>query len=521
MVFSSAEIELPMLLLVNLPSASPRPIRSLTDIPGLERLDELCDRFKVTITAHGSMLRHLVARLSPCPSQSPAPDHVVLTPKEPFDLFDLVPFTSDIDLFHSGDDSLTESLRAALLNTIPFAECFRWQLISAEQNRQRMESLRCSAIVPANLLTLTTESLTGIYDPWKGLADIQNKAYRFIRNGFYKDSPLYRGNRDLELFSALHYFRILLQSNITDFFSQPGFFDSQAVIADAINRMDTAARLQTSAYLRVRLRYLMCSLFCATTSDLQLSSLLTHARLQDFITQFSQTTPGFLSSWLTRFFSEDVEPTSVLVSNWLGGDRFRCKDRITIAWSPMSSAASILQIAGIEPDVFTAHELNEPPLMLAEHHVPLFCSEDLSAAFGTSMCAPSSEPHGQGDGRQDEMVHVAVKMTDPLVGDRLSSISDCDMTCLLIVRDLASKQVTVVPVPTVVHFGPRMWTKAQWLYLRLNCFGVLQTLADYASTQNNGDYKMPAIQLLLVSWAYTELQSPRPAGTDLSQEQLP
>lgn len=498
-----------LLFLLNQPPApGPRRIRSLTDVVGLERLSDLCARFKVTITAHGSLLRHLVARLSSSTFESPTPDDVILTPEVPYDLFDLVPFASDIDLYHSGPDSLTDPLRATLLDLIPSAECFRWQLISSRQNEERMLSLHCSALIPANLLTLSTASQTGIHDPWRGISDIRTSTYRFIRNGFYSDSPLFRQNRDLELFSALHYFRVLLQSGITNYSGQPGFADAVAVLADAINRQSTANSLQSSPYLRARLRYLMCSLYCASQSDSQTSSLFTQTRLHDFINYCISHAPGPLSSWLMQFLPNATDTTaSIVVSNWLGADTFRCKSRVAFYNASMrsdwDSPVPLATVAGLASPSSSSEYKNASPL-LAENHVPLLCSEDIAAMAGVPMCSSGFQSPDQPSARLDEMLHVALKLTDPVVTEWLEAAADSDLTCLVVISDPASKQITAASIPTVVHFGPRLWTKGQWLYMRLNCFGVLQAITTYASAMKGSDCKMPSVQLLLVRWQSSE-----------------
>jgi len=119
------------------------------------------------------------------------------------------------------------------------------------------------------MLSLSSKSLYGIFDPWQGTNDILSQSYRFIRNGFYWDSPLVKSHRDLELFSALHYLRIVLQSGVQNVYKQPGFRYARSIVKEATNP-NTFRSLQSSDYLRSRLRYL-CYNTCIAPQPLMLS----------------------------------------------------------------------------------------------------------------------------------------------------------------------------------------------------------------------------------------------------------
>lgn len=226
-------------------------IRSLWDIRGLEHIRKVCSTHGVHFTAYGGLLRHLLLKLLETAQSG-----------DRWDLFDLVPFASDIDLIHTGTPDQTELLLRTIVYDIPFADCFRWQLRSVHDNAIYWDSMKVNNVIPASLMTLSTNSTDGIYDRWDGYRDYSSRKFRYIRNGFYTESPLYRAGRDLEACSALLYYRVLLEAGVGpgELESQPGLADARAVVLEAARSADIRIRLEDSAYLRARMRYLCAAL---------------------------------------------------------------------------------------------------------------------------------------------------------------------------------------------------------------------------------------------------------------------
>src|SRR6185295_6047801 len=104
-------------------------IRSLWDIPGLENIRKVCSTHGVHFTAFGGLVRHAVLELI-------APAHS----GEQWDLFDIVPFASDIDLIHTAPADQTQMLHQAIVYDIPFGDHFRWQLRSVHDNNLYWDS---------------------------------------------------------------------------------------------------------------------------------------------------------------------------------------------------------------------------------------------------------------------------------------------------------------------------------------------------------------------------------------------
>ncbi len=86
-------------------------LRALPDIPGLGRMQTVCDKHGVHFMAIGGLVRNLI-RMGP--DWEHDPDYHM-------DIFDLVPFASDVDLIHTGPPELTPVLRRSLQNHVPSA----------------------------------------------------------------------------------------------------------------------------------------------------------------------------------------------------------------------------------------------------------------------------------------------------------------------------------------------------------------------------------------------------------------
>jgi len=493
------------------------PIRSLADVPGLEKLSVAANSLGVNVTAHGSLLRHLVSHCGKSSVRAAHGETVIVTPADRLELFDITPFTSDIDLIHSGDDTLTARLYEAILNTVPFAECFRWQLISANQDAERVQALRCSAIIPANLMTLSTASRKGIHDPWRGADDIQSSSYRFIRNGFFTGSPLYHSLRDMEVFSTLHYFRILLSNldSIEAMQDQPGFQSARDVVLAATADQDTALRLQRSDYLRARTLYLSQSLFASARSFSVLQVFLDKSGLKAFYTFLGRQLPGWPLARLTSLASTDGAPgTGIVVSNWLGGDHFRCDTRTTFSTQVDSVLQTAKSLSDQHSGPFPTLPLPPRSIVLATNHEPLCVSESMAIVAGHAPSAihEGGQPPLQGNEpppRRDEFLHLAISISGTPLSDLITKFRSEDITAILLVSDVASAERAVLPLPTVAQFSPGDVSR-QWLYLRMNCFGCLHELAEFVRDKpldESLNHRLSA-RVVVVAWQYREEPSP-------------
>jgi hypothetical protein len=452
---------------------SNRPILSLFDVPGLENLRAVCDEFGVEFTAVGGLVRNLAR----------AP--VVRDPTIPGpDLFALAPFASDIDLIHTGDDALTPRILDAIHAEVPAADCFRWQVRSVASNAVYWEATKVNAIVPVNLMSLSTRGRGGLRDPWNGFLDIVDRNYRYVRNGFYRHSPLYRAGRDLEFFSVLLYVRVLLEAGLTppEFFRQAGIKDAVRVVTDAEDDPRTAVLYGESVYLRARLKYLLKNVFFAAHSSADAYLFLTALRFQGLFERLGINLP-----WESP--PADSPPTAVFaetVSAHLGGDLFRLPESDE-PWDVGREAHRAL----LDALARTRPAQGERTARLGPWQKVLLASPPLPLNPGVS---PSSASRG---GARHEFVHFAVAVPEQ-VWSTLGPYDEADVTAVLALDRQEGGETAFFPVAAVCEM--RDWTSrrigaAKSLRLRINCRGLLEHAAQIVG----GGW--PRLRVFVLGWS--------------------
>ena len=214
-------------------------IRHLHDVAGLEALEQIARQHDVDIIASGGLARRLF----------------VISMREPgltaADLFDLVPFTADIDLMHTGAPEQTSRIMRAIRRAVPMAECFRWDLRSATEAGDAGDARAYAPLVPIHAVTLGVRA--GFDDPERARDDVDAGRHRYSRNPNYRNSPRYLEGRDLEVFGALRYLRTVLED---DTISDEVADVVRPTFQDALS-LDTLGRLQESVLLRTRLHRLL------------------------------------------------------------------------------------------------------------------------------------------------------------------------------------------------------------------------------------------------------------------------
>lgn len=222
----------------------PHPLRTLAQLPNLSRLAAVCAEFDIEITLFGSVVRRLAKALivSQDDSKKSLPD-----------LFELVPFLSDIDLRHSGKAEKSDEIRRAILSCIPFSEYFRWEIFSEEEYKPFREDEVYLPVIPADRMALSTRAGNGIQDPFGGHSDLRRRKYRLLRSPYYQRSRLWRDYKDCEFLSLLNYIKLLFEEPVFDK-EQPGWVTVEEIARESRTPALIGA-LQESAYLRARFRY--------------------------------------------------------------------------------------------------------------------------------------------------------------------------------------------------------------------------------------------------------------------------
>jgi hypothetical protein len=177
------------------------------------------------------------------------------------DLFDLTPFTADVDLLHSGSTRKTKELLETILRVVPNADCFRWEVRSQDEQHQFREAFEYEHQIPARCLLLT---VNGIHDPLGGIEDIRARRFRFIYRETFNKSPLFQQGRSIEVFAALLYMQTLFEADLSnkEWSNQPGLNDAFVIFKRAASEA-TERALEQSPYLRTRLAYLLTNTVAA------------------------------------------------------------------------------------------------------------------------------------------------------------------------------------------------------------------------------------------------------------------
>src|SRR5262245_35621253 len=124
-------------------------------MPGFRHIDQLTYLNKISdvkFTLHGGVaFRYalLQTSLEAAPTQLRA-ESTATPSDQSIDLFDLAPFTTDIDLSHSGPPA--PGILEQILRHVPNADCFRWD-IRSEWEQERIRSF-LSYGIPARQLSL-------------------------------------------------------------------------------------------------------------------------------------------------------------------------------------------------------------------------------------------------------------------------------------------------------------------------------------------------------------------------------
>jgi hypothetical protein len=444
-------------------------IRYLHDVAGLEPLQQIARNFEVVLAARGGVARRAYA-------------HQLLRPDAPDpDLFDLTPFTSDIDLTHSGDASKTAEIMRAVYAGVPFAECFRWELKAVPEDDLAQRASAYNTIVPLHHVSLST--LTGFEDPLGARGDIVAQNYRYVRNPAYQQSPLYREYRDLEVFGAIRYLRAVLEIDVDELVDQPSGTAVAETFRDAAS-WDTRMRLQESAYLRTKLHSLLKALGAVTRSP-SARSLLEPYGLIAFLTfadadlagdeqstlRYDLNDPRLISQGRVRGvprapYLADIELGDVFAiteSEHLGGDLYRLPSRVPFSLASAAGTAN--------PDSILAGITNAE--RLAEGIEPLRLSSWIRVVPGR---ARSSE---RMDGVDNEMIHFAIIDRDLETSG--SPVRDEDLGVLIIVRSAAHSDSVFVAAPLASCTSQPLITNppsnARVLSFRLACGDLFEQLA--------------------------------------------
>jgi hypothetical protein len=440
---------------------------TIWDIDELRPLEAIGQRHGLAFTLRGGAAFRLALRLNSGGELEASP----------ISLFDLARFTADIDLVHSGPPEITGELLAAILSEVPSAECFRWELRSESEDRAYQDRISRGNLVPARLLRVGEDPVTGLIDPANGWADIQARKYRYYRNPLFRLSPLFLAGRDLEVFSALLYMQTLFEAGVTEpYAAQPGWQAAVEAFHYAATDGGVRRQLEEYAYLRCRLRYLLVNAIAAHPSRDAFRNVAREVGLRGFIAAVAGAGgPVQLDQNLLRFLTTGEPLSFVLVSSArIGGDTLRLR-LTTDDWSPPSllgtTAPSFVRTLGPNQQLLlVSPEIKVEPGRSAASGAPPSGPQEF-VCFELSF-KPS--PVSKGEPPRRAAVQPPARRDVPQLG--LRGINDDDLSGFLSLRKVGSKEWLPLALPNVVE--QQRWSRDRdyRIAVRINCLGLIEAL---------------------------------------------
>lgn len=162
--------------------------RRLRDIAPLRALGQIARELGVPLTLIGGTASRAAMRLS-------------RRPRARLDLFDLVPFSSDIDLEYDADPTRGPDVRRAIEQRIPFASWFRWSLIDRDRAAKAAAQRAVSTYVPLRRIRFSTNRPADIGD--EAMDDLEAGTVSFHRNPNFSVTPREGLMRDAEIFGLM------------------------------------------------------------------------------------------------------------------------------------------------------------------------------------------------------------------------------------------------------------------------------------------------------------------------------
>lgn len=301
-------------------------VDSIYDIPGLERLRSIAEEFGVRFKIIGSLPRRVLL------SQMSA--------FEPQTLWDLVPFTSDIDLIHSGDSTQTRAITNGIFRQIPFSETFRWQVASERERSQYDEFVaRYADWIADNRIWIDDTGLHDDRDAARG--EYSNGELSFVLNPDYHSSALFREGRDLPILGVLLYLRNALQLSqwIPNFkIWNVDSFQNASKRVEQSSSKSALDVLNQNSHVANRLIYLYCAMALAARNHGELADVLGSAGLFRFVERLHDASPAVFTA--INSVSEGIrQRRPVIVPAAVGRAQFRTAFQFA-DWEIESAASS-------------------------------------------------------------------------------------------------------------------------------------------------------------------------------------
>jgi hypothetical protein len=435
---------------------------TINDIEQLRQLEDVSACLKVRFALHGGVAFRLALHQLPLEGVY---ESIV-------DLFDLTPFTADIDLLYfemkESDDvrrmsaferkawekKRTRQVLNEILKVVPNADCFRWEVRGARSQQAFDHAAAFEARIPARELRILANSNLNSED---AIEDIRARRFRFLRSKDYRQSPLFEKGCSLEVLSAILYMQTLFEARLTpaEWTIQPGRSTARTVFAEA-TKNETQAKLEQSVYLRRRLSYLLVNCIAAAAPE-TFWRVSSEYGLSDFLTwlcNLRYVLPDELRTFLNPDRQRDLSVLSP--SSPLGPDRHRFPFA-TSRWNGEEHAR---------------RELSRVTASLADNHRILMISPIMRVSAGLANYCPQ------------EFVYFVLPPNDHDL-QFVVELGDRNLSILAIVRAWwwrfwPWKRWSIFSVPCVVQ---GLYGGNENLFIRANTLGLFNLLARFPGAE--------------------------------------
>jgi hypothetical protein len=451
---------------------------SIYDVGDFAYLKEIAARHAVEFEVIGSVPRRLLL------SQ-------VAEKYEPTSLFELCPYTSDIDLVHTGEGKQTPDIVRDIFHAMPFAEAFRWQVTTQDERKVYDDFLHHrSHRVPDCLLVLDKG---GLHDPLGARLDYESGKPRFEYNEGYDGSGL--PHKDLPLFAALLFLRNVFQARgwLPKMDTQLAASEIEKAVHGSVEPT-MVNTLLSDRYLQNRLRYL----FGGLVSAAQDSEILQQACDTSGILRFVDMLKNRRST-----FGRELDQIMTA--------RRQSKTRIVPAALPESLRTRQSQIVDWEIENAALRRIATvlgPDANLEDSDVALLISSAIPLEPGIAACSRmvSEEIH--------EMFHIDVPLTiektrllASFPEERLG-VAVC-MGCVLESGEDIVFPGALFVVPSICNYRDGKRSEGGALQIRINCYGLLEHAGRLVAL--SGKEGQPTVRIIIL----------RPRGSGESTEGEP
>lgn len=377
-------------------------------------------------------------------------------------LFDLGPYTSDIDIVVNASEEDTELFKSNIYEELLWANCFRWQILTNKDYEPYENAKKYSATIPSRQMKISynwKKNSQVFIDNNNGYEEIRTRKLTYKPPKLFHQSPLYKNEIDLKIFSIL----ILLQSAIElsegedkefeDLLTQKHLETIIELIGECRNT--EIDKLVNNNYLEMRFMYLLMNCFSRNNFiDFESSGFKLNQAFHYFFEELEKKSPALMQQIHNIGAAQNKQGKerkveSISPSSLMNGKKYRFLNRVQ-QWITNEERvmASFEGVWEAKPE--TRLELGNNTKILAVN--------------STTLHASATKLEKTGLGGDYEFVYFSF-IEDELLGQsRLIDVNNLSM--FIAVKSMETNEWVPFSPPTIVdRFADRLLVKTNVLSL--------------------------------------------------------